>query len=329
MAEERYQHQRIEDYIQGILSPDERRRFESDLKNDAQLQENYRLQLMEHEAMDHMIGLDLKDRFSRWKDDPPGDAGSRMSVPLIRRQVSQRHWLIIMAVLIGISILIIMVYKVTGDRWSKAESKNQNLPGESGTPAAGDIEISGTDTLKTGGESNGARTIDRPSQEDDNRDTKKRLPVAGEGRYDMAYVEIANEFYHEPEELYAGLRSRKDGPRSGFGMAVELFFTGKYKESLTLLERIPGQSNSNVFYLKGHNYFRLGRYEAAAAEFALLVSDKMLPLYEDARWNLFLSYTAALPASKGNWLALRKELLSDQNFGYQKELEKIILRLEQ
>jgi|GEM_PF-4228489 len=323
MAEERYQHQRIEDYIQGILSPDERRRFESDLKNDAQLQENYRLQLMEHEAMDHMIGLDLKDRFSRWKDDPPVDPGPALPSPA----GPGRGRLILLAALAILALLALMLY-YTSKEAGKAGGPDHN-PGIPDTAVWKNREINSRDTFSTGQDE--PKIEDPPGRnirENISRDMQKQDPEDSDDRYDVAYARIANDFYQEPEDLYAGLRSQKDGPQDNFGKAVGLFRTGKYRESLTLLEGIPGQPNSNVQYLKGHNFFRLGRYDEAAAVWAPLAKDPMLPVYEDARWNLFLGYTAMLPGSKGRWELLRMALSKDQNFNYKIQLVDILAKLK-
>src|SRR5690606_37907317 len=89
-------------------------------------------------------------------------------------------------------------------------------------------------------------------------------------RYDLAYVKTVQEYYKEPEEFSAVLRSGTEELKDSYSKSMELYMNKKYKNALNMLSGIDLQSNSQARYLKRHIYSHLERYDQAENTFKIL-----------------------------------------------------------
>lgn len=330
MSEDRNIYERIEAYIKGELSSDERQQFEVDLKTDMILAEKYQLQLMEHEAMEYMVGESLKNKFSAWNINPPEN-------PLpenVKTKISETKGYGRLKFIIGafflialVTLLVFVFYRIKSIR---VESNDPDTPLMNDSLTQWDNEPFAMDTLMQGEPPDvipDTNSKDKPSKEAIKWEDKESSQESSY-RYDLAYVKTAQEYYTEPEVFSTVFRSGAEEQPGNYSRALEMYQDKKYNSALNMLSGLELQSNSNASYLMGHIYFQLQRYKEAAGIFSTIANNPLLPVYEDAQWYLFLSYTAELPKSQKKWEAMRKELEFDPAFSYKNEFQRLVLEID-
>jgi tetratricopeptide (TPR) repeat protein len=331
MSEGRYQYDRIEAYIKGELSSADKYQFEVDLKTDTLLAEHFQLQLMEHEAMEFMISEGLRNKFSEWERNPSENPYPDKVETGILSRVGYGRLKWIIAAFVLILTIIIIILMLNRFKSVQIESKEPNLPSikESTIQSADDMP-SQEDLMLPGLEE---KVIPDSSSRDESEERsykrkEKGINKVNGPRVEIAYIEIAQEFYEQPEEFFIVLRSDSKEQDDKYSQALEKYEKSQYNEALAMLVGIDFQSQSQAQYLLGHIYFQLQRYNEAAITFEKIVTDPLLPVFEEARWYLFLTYTAALPKSQKKWDALRRELESDKGFSYKNDLQRLVFKMD-
>lgn len=327
----RYQYDRIEAYINKTLSDHEMAAFEQDIKSDNALLEAYKIQLLEHEAMENMIAKDLKSKMAQWKNEAPSNPFEQDDETIQANKDVASNVLPIRRFNYGIAAGLISLIAALG-YWFYIQPNNEI----SNTPiivSNDSIQIN-KDTLISSPITQEKTNTHEIQNKDAINDVNTNLnpksnnraeftPVPSDTKeyaYHERIAKTIDEAYEVPDELFSSLKSDDAPTNSPYHKALTALYTKEYVQALAALRTLKSNDQSNVRYLRGHIYFGMKKYSDAEKEFEVITKDEMNPNYNEGRWYRFLSVAAQLPKSKIKYETLLEQLASDENFDYRDEV---------
>ncbi|HFA50997.1 MAG TPA: hypothetical protein ENJ95_18455 [Bacteroidetes bacterium] len=317
---------KIEAYLTGQLPPEEARRFEQEAAKDEQLGTELKLQQLEHEAMERMLEKELKNKMASWADNPPAKPFlEKKEAKVVQMNVWKRWPLLRAAAVIGGILLTVALLRYFSsenptDRFVNEPPKNERPD----IPPANDVQKE-EKKEKT-------QIVGTPEKPTDKAPApeKKKIEKPAPVPKPNSYLALATTAYQAPPPFSSGLKSGSMAEeKSPLLQAAGAFDSGRYAEALQLLGLPANSEQSTKRYLRGHVYFQLKNYRAAADEFAAVASDEFLPNYQEAQWYLLLSYLAQVPEKKKKFETLAKQLAGDEYSDYREEAEELLEKVGQ
>lgn len=307
----------IESYLTGQMDPDQKEQFLKSLKQDAALREEFSLQKAEHEAMELLVSRQLKSEMNSWKESPPPspfgfESEEKVFKVAATKQIYLR-WLIAAAILALVIVpFYIMMRSDSIDLDSNNSAQVEPDPTENNIPE----KDSGQNEEKQ----------QQPLASEEEKISPEEETESGSAEL-LAFAGIANDFYESPDQLQMRSGSSDQNSMSSYDKALDAFTEKKYAQALKDLGPSGGNEQSNEIFLRGNILFQMKNYSGAARQFEKLSRDEMLPLYEDARWYLLLSYAAGLPGTKSKYESLSKELLEEGGF-YEEKVRELMSKIK-
>jgi tetratricopeptide (TPR) repeat protein len=302
----------IESYINHQMNDEERLAFEQQMISDKTLADAYALQMLDHEAMEKMLAKELKSKFSAWKTNTPSDPFEQPTInpekSHQRSAWSRYKWWIAGVVLPILSVALYLLMmpkhfdiktettKTTQDTLPKEEDKYATLPKESSDKKTSLPDFTPTDVKSS---------------------------------EDLVYVDLVNDAYSMPQDLFSELKSGELNTSSSYYKSVQALSNKNYPKALKILGPSSAADESNIRYLRGHILYNMKNYKAAAVEFEAITKDELLPNYQDAKWYHFLSVAAQFPHNKKQFDKLVENLMSDEDFEYKAPLEKLVAEIKE
>ncbi len=289
---------KIEAFLTGQMSPEESRSFEQRLAQDEDLAIEVEMQRLEHDAMELMLETDLKSKIAKWKDNPPPNPFPEPLSPPPAPPTGTGGWKRWLP-LLGAAVVVlggVWFFTRPGDTPVVSPTPPVRAPFD---PMKEQIPVV----------SNDPTVVEQPAtpKEDPKLpDAKELIP-----QKESAYLALALNEYETPS-FDSGQRG--NGAEKSVVEEAEAAFDGKqYAKTIELLSKPEAGNESQVRYLRGHAYFKLKKYQKAAAEFESVASNGFAPNSQDAKWYLLLTYLAQAPAARANFLKLAEEMADERN----------------
>lgn len=273
---------KIDDYLRGRLSPQDRAAFESDMAADAELAALVQRQKQENQALELFAERDLRARMNTWERQMPpmlAPAGGRYRLKWVR-------WAAAAMLVFAAGWWLI---RQTGPVEAPVAVQPQ-------TPVT---------TPKTN-----PKTAPPPKQQERRPKTEpskdvitdaSKRPVPGSKTTPPAsvkktidYAAIADQFYRERD--FFPSQSGGSGA-AGYDQALQDFKKGRYSDILPKL-RPGGKLDSKDLKTKellAHSLLQSRQYDAAIAAFREIVNSRKQPYTDKAYWAMALTYLRQMP----------------------------------
>ena len=304
---------KIEAFLTGQMSSEESRSFEQTLTQDEALSIEVEMQRLEHDAMELMLETDLKSKMAKWKDNPPLNPFPEPPAPAPPTGTGTgKRWL----PLLGVVVLVlggIYFFPRPGDKPAVSPTTPVRAPFD---PLEEQKPVV----------SNDPTVVEQPATPKE--DTKLPDVKVLTPQKESAYLALALNEYETPS-FDSGQRG--NGAEKSVVEEAETAFDGKqYAKTIELLSKPEAGNESQVRYLRGHAFFKLKKYQKAAAEFESVAANGFAPNSQDAKWYLMLAYLAQAPAQRDNFLKLAEEIADAQNqYARQAEAAKLLEQFKQ
>lgn len=318
---------KIEAYLTGQLTEEESLLFEQEAANDLQLASELSLQRLEHDAMDRMLEQELRNKMaSSWAVSPPVNPFLEKTETKVVQLDARKNWRVlrIAAAVGGVLLIAALLWRLSNNKPPEIvnEPPKKETSGEPSTQETPPIKVpEETEIVETPDEP--VNKKERPKEESPKPERPANPPSQNN------YLAMAEDLYTAPSSQASSLKSG-DTPseKSTILQAAEALDEGRYKETLTLLGPPAAGDQSTERYIRGHAYFKTGKYGAAAEEFKIIAADEFLPNYQEAQWYLLLSYLAQLPKTEKEFKALANQLANDEYSDYRQEAKDLLEKVK-
>lgn len=306
----------IENYLTGKLSAQEAKAFEQEVAANENLAMELELQKLEHEGMEMMVEKELKANMASWGDQPPPDPFSDFEKP---KNTNGKTWFF---ALVG-ALLLAGAWWFFGTEKKVGKASPVEQPKTESTQEK-EVEMPPPANMPV------AEEPTKREEKDDMPPTKKQAePENTPNTKQYAYADLSQKAYDVPPTFGSRLKSgERDDENSNLTLAAKEFDAGKYTDALKLLGPPNTKEQSTVRYLRGHTYFMVKNYRAAAQEFAVVASDEFLPNYQEAQWYLLLSYVAQMPEMEKEFRDLAQRLADDEYSDYREQAKELLAEVK-
>lgn len=281
---------KIEDYLKGKLSSEEKETFEKEMETDHSLKEMVDLHRFEHEAMEYIVQEDLRQRIKDWE--------ANISDKDRRKDAKRKFWVIIFSIAaLGISILMYFFTQPPVELPIEEEIPAIVTPEESGSKNDSETIIVEEKSDSNTGE---PRTDVTPSQET------------------MNYLALAESSYSVPENLKNYVRGAAE-EESILAQMAQLFSKEDYKGVIDFREKIQqdtlkgAQLELAEEYL-AHAYFHERQYTQAAELFRSIANQSLMTRKDRAEWYAVLSLLPDYKNQKDTIDTLLAKMIDPQSF---------------
>lgn len=267
--------EQIEDYLKNRLGPEERQAFEAKIAADPALAEEVALHrdMMQGTPEKEVLNLRelMENAYEQWQAEQMQDTGKEETPAGWSFSLGGKiRWAAAAALLVAVAATVWWIQR-------KPAIEVVNQP-----PVV-------SDTLKT---------VTPPPKENiaDNPVPPPDTPPAPKPEKPVYAALVQSAYAETPFD--AGTLMGEDieeGPNP-IQKAVEAYHQGNYRETVKLLQPLPEEGRTEALKLRAHAYFKLKRYEQAAADFEALSAS--LSYQNDAAWYLLLCHAARLPQTK-------------------------------
>jgi hypothetical protein len=302
---------KIEAYLKGALSEEERAAVEREIQNNPEAALELQLQQVELDAMEVLLERDLRGKVNQWLDEdepPPSGGGNNPPAPPASR--SGRLWI---AVLLGaFVVLAIVIWRMD---WSDS---------------AGELTPAKETPLPTGPEqppppSGPIAAQEEPAPAERPQETQKTRPSQDRPPADNGMIALAGSFYEELS--FGNVRKGATGAEGAYPLAEaeRAFAEKRFQQAKDLAAAVPASSSYAVSALEliAHASYKLKDYAESAAAFAEVAATGLPPYAERAQWNQLLCYLAQYPADQDAFDAVLAELLEDKGHAYHKKAREL------
>lgn len=292
-------YEKIEDYIKGRLSEEEREAFDKEIASDPDLAEEVALHRDMIQATGEREILDFRSKMEKI---------GVQSLPPPSQNSAWKRWRITGF----LTVVFLFAFGVVWwfNRASEAENPNEKpdqeeVPNQSAPPSAAPptIPIAEGDEK----ESKPVQSGDQPKSQ------KKKESVP-----DPRFIAMANELYkQQPYEIILRNVPNAQGNVSLLQKAEEAYKNKNYPETINLLSKPVEGYVSESTKLRAHAYFRLGQFARAAEDFQSLTNGR----YKyDAEWYLLLSYLPRLPETQKEVDALIGQITQVESHSFREKV---------
>jgi len=319
-------HEKIEAYLKNRLSPEERAAFEAEMNANPELATTVALHRDLMAATGEKDVLDLRRQMEEiYREQTAEDIEGRKKTGATVREmslgggmsVSFRRIVMAAAAAVLLGIVAVTVWKP----W-------QQLPE---APIAQPDILPSVDSASTNVQDENRVADLPPSPTKGNKKpyqpqfpSKKQNSTSASG---SRYLAMAEEAYQKSSEEWAGtLKSGvTDGTLSTEEKAQQGFAQKDYAAVVNLLSTDSDTLSPVSTYLRGHAYFRLEDYAAAAADFRKLLRDNGYSA--DAEWYLLLSLLAEKGADDPEVKQLLKQIRKSDEHPYHSDLQRLLPKI--
>ncbi len=281
----------IEQYLLGKLNPTEQKNFEERLQREPELARAFRLQQLEHDALDLMLERDLRHKMTQWDDD---EAGAK------EQPLKRPFWPLVA----GIALLLLLI---TGIYWlTRPAQPAPSTPTEVPTvppTAPKEIPMASTDTPAA------------PLPPTPNRPT-----TATNDQRLMALVESN----YRDDMIRAQLRGNNPGLDS-----LNAWYNQQQFNKVIAATAIIASTEDNYLRqleLRAHAFFHLKKYKNAAQIFEQLANSNKEPFAERSDWYYLLALAAQGDAAKTQLLVQNKKILAAPDHAFYKDVVRLNLK---
>jgi tetratricopeptide (TPR) repeat protein len=309
-------HEKINDFLDKKLSPEEVKQFQDQLKTDKSLQEEVKQEKFIRDIQDYAATQDLRSNLKEWDK-------------IQKKKRQQRLWILS---IISLSIILVL--------WFKLWVSQDNTPAVPTGPIASNIpESKGAQEIASPEENAPSEVIDdvAPPQSSDLSTTENNTSINNDG-----YLVIALSSYSF--ELPSNRRSTRstevevDSLESLLYEKIQLLDSSKtiyVAESIRFLNSIPENQYPNLYAISrkylAHGYFRIGEYDNAAQIFAEEIekTSSSNPEFDDLEWYYLLSLLPNFVQNEDAITELLDKMQKEQNYHkYQTQAMELESRLK-
>ncbi len=280
----------IELYLLGKLNPTEKKNFEERLQREPELARAFRLQQLEHDALDLMLERDLRQKMSQWDSETPDLQSPR-----------QRSYGGLVA---GIALLVLLVAAIY---WLTLPVAPAPVPAPTDAPAGSptppkEVPMAHTDTPAA----NPTKTV-RPTRSPDDQ----RLLALAENNY-------------RDDMIRAQLRGNSPGLDS-----LNLWYNQRQYPKVVAATNIIASSEANYWRqleLRAHAFFQLKKYKDAALVFEQVANSNKEPFAERSDWFLLLALAAQGNAAQTRLLEQYQKIMATPDHTFYREAARLNLK---
>lgn len=299
MSEFKYS-ERIDAYLEGSMSTDERQRFEADLLSNEDLQAEFDASRAAQNAVEFMA---FQGMLSRIKKEPP-----TKPIGNLANLNNNRFWLVF--VLIGLaSIVLFWVFLPSGKK--EIEQGQQGVPSDS-THLQKELQTPEIDSLSL----NPIPVI-----------TPKKEVTTPVPSHSEKYIALAKSVYESEPVTFANMRGSQPLPKNDpVFPAAKSFDDGQFEQALKLASDF---NKGDAGYLQAreiaaHGNFKLGYYEKAAVIFQEVIKASG-DAGERLEGYLLLSWLAAGKSQTASYKSLLNKIQKEPFHPAHEMVEKIKL----
>lgn len=280
----------IELYLLGKLNPTEQKNFEERLQREPELARAFRLQQLEHDALDLMLERDLRHKMTQWETEGvPGTSPQQRS-----------YW----PLAAGIALVLLATL---GIYWYTRPVTPQPVPTppevpQVPPPAPGETPMASTDTAT-------APLSPKPTR-----------PAA---QNDQRLIALAESNYRD-DMIRAQLRGNNPGPDS-----LNAWYSQQQFNKVIAATAIIASTEANYLRqmeLRAHAFFHLKKYKDAALLFEQLANSNKEPFAERSDWFYLLALAAQGDAAKTKLLVQNKKILAAPDHAFYEEVVRLNLK---
>lgn len=284
---ERYE--KIEDYLMGRLSEEDRRAFESQIETDDELAAEVELHRDLIEATGDQEMIDFRQQLDTIAEEvaPAGKSAGR------------GHWrTLLLAGLLVVAGLAAWWWMSSGtdsEETVEVETSVGEEPSTADEMPAEDREQEGEEMTDPKHE---APPTERSGEQEESSSTDQEAPPIAEektaSRPDYKAIAMAN--YDVPNLGVVTKGGETEEAPSTLEQAQQAFKEEDYQKVVSLLSDTPSKQQEEWRYTRAHAYFQTGAFEQAAADFTQLTNS--FNYGYDSDWNLLLALAAQWPDSR-------------------------------
>lgn len=286
----------IDDYLHDRMSEADRKTFKQALETDAALAQQVEALRTEAHVLRLMREDALLDQFAEWarEEDEKKSAGgggpdSAKIIP------AYRQWMIPLAAAAAIALAIGAVAFGWFDE-KKTDTGIVDKPGYPQDSPAVNIPVS--------------PAPETPQQ-------MVETPAIKSPGSDSRYAQLATRYYAGGDEFAQTLMGAGDTvAKSRYEKAVELYEAKDFRAALRQLERPDSTQLKQYLFLRAHTLYRLGRFEAALADFRAFRQFRFAGEKYDAQWGEAICLLQQMPGTESTLLALLREMQADADHPY-------------
>ena len=312
---------KIEAYIQGELSAEEKVVFEAQIASDPALAQEVKMHRFEHEAMNVLIAKKTKAKLTAWAEEE-------------RIQERKKWWWIGgLSMLLLISIIFIFS-KMTTDPAPSIENTIQEQEETENTSTESPIDTIETPPLEPTDQSpntNESSGVDEPPAK---KPTKQRAIAEENNRsQDKSAINSSNT---NNQQLALASYNDSSLPNVTLGIlrsetnenakAEEAYKAGEFEQTIQLLE---DESNKSplIHQMLGHAYFQMGAYEKSATAFEAITNGNDPAFARKVEFYLLLSYLAQGMEESEEFTGLLDKLMDSERHPNNKDATKLSEKL--
>jgi hypothetical protein len=280
----------IELYLLGKLNPTEQKNFEERLQREPELARAFRLQQLEHDALDLMLERDLRHKMTQWEtEDAPGTSPQ------------QRPYWPLAAGIALVLLAILGIYWYTRPVTPKPVPTPPEVP-QVPPPAPGETPMASTDTATAPL----SPTPTRPAAQNDQR-----------------LIALAERNYRD-DMIRAQLRGNNPGLDS-----LNEWYNQQQFNKVIAATAIIASTEANYLRqleLRAHAFFHLKKYKDAALLFEQLANSNKEPFAERSDWFYLLALAAQGDAAKTKLMVQNKKILAAPDHTFYEEVVRLNLK---
>lgn len=292
----------IEDYLKNRLSPEAKRAFEEAIARDPDLAENVALhrELINATAENDIAALRklMEDAYTRNAEAIDRSTGMHVSYRRIYQWAAAASVLLILGV---------------GVWWMTRQQ-----------PAPQVAEVGRTnekpDSIIVDGEKTGDQIAETsptvPPDTEPAKETSRRR-----------YIAMANDFYQPPE--FSNIRGAADSDSlPPLERAKRAFSRYDYRQVVKILRQPDPSVEQEATYLRGHAFFKINNYAAAARDFRAVLQQESMEA-DNASWYLMLSILADKGARDPGFQEQLKAITDDTEHPFNSKAKELAATLNQ
>ena len=308
MSPEEQLSEKIDNYLNGMLSKEETASFERDLENDPELKAEVEQRRLAMSAVDDLIAFDLRTQMNQWKEEDAAVSSIKSSEP---PQTNNTFWWLLIGLLVALGLYLInRTNKIASEK--RKEKQINAFPVDTNTSAIPPII---------------EPTILEPEEE---------VPVAEKPSdtnpqsSDLSYLALADVRYN-PLENELNLKSPSSPLDSTLQSGLEAFKKEDYAEAIRNFT-IIAETNTKAKEYLAHSHFKDGKYQEAITIFENILRTKPQPrqnLKERIEWYLLLNYLTNHIEYKVKIEDSLQEMIEPENYhSYRKDAIQLKLELD-
>lgn len=315
-----YIFEKIDDYLGGKMSDQQRSDFEQEISSQPALQEAVDMVRFEKQAQEHLIAKDLRAQVEEWEQNPlPKESSNKPS------KKGHSKWMFGL-LMIGLVAAILFLINDGGEK-EQTPVLEQEIE-----PIGKDIPIATEEETTPAIETTPPEKKEEKVAEDKSEIKKEPIqPPAPEPDFEELYAYVETDLYTSPslfddDDLKSGEKTNEDLVSKG----KKAFVAKEYQRSAAILESIDGASEMYEAAKEplAHAYFKNRQFDKAADLFGEITNESSF-LKDEPQWYWLLSLMADYKNNKAATDQLLDEMLENENHHYKDKVVNLKSKLNQ